>query len=234
MLPVTNLTTLNPAPVIHFEREGENRLQAYIETEHLDIHSVTKDGQDDFTTLVRNEKNLKNFRNEKRWEWNEINQRYPGWVKRWEDNNPFSAFSIQDREATTDDKRYAGWVVLGGGDALGQSELAGIGVAGRGYGARGLALEATSAIVNYYAPELTDPNSKVKKPVEGGFYKLNGHAFKSIAATSRTDNQSTCSMLQNVGFQSTEQKEKWGHKRHVFSAQVTELDRRGVDPTRLI
>ncbi len=128
------------------------------------------------------------------------------WVKRWREHDPYTGLAVFRND--TDD--FLGHVVLGHGDAPGESELAYL--FNRPHWGKGYGSEAVTAVVKEYAP------ATVK---EG--YLLDGKPLERIVATARLDNPASGRILEKVGMQFVRAEEKYGAMRHHYSLNLNAI-----------
>lgn len=125
------------------------------------------------------------------------------WVKRWKESDPFSALAVFKKDEDT----FLGHVVLGHGDAPGQSELAYLFM--RNHWKRGYGTEAVTAVVQEYAPATISKG-----------YLLEGKALEKITATARTDNPGSYKILERNGMQKIGEEVKFGGLRCHYSLDI--------------
>lgn len=124
------------------------------------------------------------------------------WAKRWQENDPYSGLAIFKKD--TGD--FLGHIILGHGDAAGESELAYL--FNRAHWRKGYGTEAATAVVKEYAPATVQ---------EG--YTLEGKPLGRIVATARPDNPASCRILQKTGMHFVCAEEKYGALRHQYSIE---------------
>jgi RimJ/RimL family protein N-acetyltransferase len=129
------------------------------------------------------------FNNEK------IDFRFNLFLSRWKKGDPFTAYSILDKE-----NHYIGYICLGQPGPAGTAEIAYI-IHPRFQG-QGFGTEIIKAIMGSLVPELTAAN-----------HQVNGKTFDTVVATARTDNPASAKMLLHSGFIRDKTDEKYGAER---------------------
>jgi RimJ/RimL family protein N-acetyltransferase len=194
---------------INFFSDDQDGLSVTIDTDRLHIRSVeaTEDEYDRYEALFGSQDVMGKFatgqtktREEMRTRINDI------WVKRWQEHDPYTGLAVFRND--TDD--FLGHVVLGHGDAPGESELAYL--FNRPYWRKGYGSEAVTAVVKEYAP------ATVK---EG--YLLDGKVLETIVATARPDNPASGRILEKVGMQFIRAEEKYGAMRHHYAIHLNAI-----------
>jgi RimJ/RimL family protein N-acetyltransferase len=137
-----------------------------------------------------------------------IRQRLAGWVERFAQNDPFNGLAVFDKKT----KKFIGHIVLGRSEeGRGVSELAYL--FHKEFWYKGIGTEAVSAVVNHYAPQI------FKKK-----YKLDGHEFTKITATTRTNHTFSKKILETVGLTTNNQVNyKFGAQRYIYNVIVSDL-----------
>ena len=194
---------------INFFADDQDGLSVMIDTDRLHIRSVeaTEEEYDRYAALFGSKDVMGKFatgqtktREEMRTRINDV------WVKRWREHDPYTGLAVFRND--TDD--FLGHVVLGHGDAPGESELAYL--FNRPHWGKGYGSEAVTAVVKEYAP------ATVK---EG--YLLEGKPLERIVATARPDNPASGRILEKVGMQFVREEEKYGARRHHYSMNLNAI-----------
>lgn len=161
------------APSIRIEmtHDGAGKLTVEISTERLSLRSVSQaDAENLYQHIYGCGEVMAKFQNGNPWTPERFSSRLATWIGRWEQGDPFSAFSIYDRSG-----EFVGVAVLGHGSVPGRSELA-FAVRrelwGQGYGQ-----EALRGLVSKFAAVLRAERACVE-----------GAAFHEVEATARVDN----------------------------------------------
>jgi RimJ/RimL family protein N-acetyltransferase len=134
-----------------------------------------------------------------------VTERLTNWVKRWENNDPFSPFRVELKDGT-----FIGFVVLGYGDEVGESELAYM--LDKNYRSQGYGTEMVAAVVHEVATEIIQRDYEVNRDDE----EIANAPLASICATSRLDNEPSNKLLQKLGFNIRDVNEKFGHTRNIY------------------
>jgi RimJ/RimL family protein N-acetyltransferase len=129
------------------------------------------------------------------------------WVKRWKENDPYSALAVFTKQTEKFSDEFVGHVVLGYGDAPGQSEMAYL--FHKNSWNKGFGTEAVTALVKDYAPAIKEKG-----------YLLEGKALEEIQATTRIDNTYSVRILEKVGMEKIAENEKFGGMRNIYSIKV--------------
>lgn len=186
---------------IYFE---ESRV--VIETSHLILKSVEESDLPAYQVLFTDPATMEKFAdNEQRikdvgievWKQQQLEkvaERVAIWVKRWKEEDPFSAFAVFRK----DSGEMIGHIVAGHTTDPWRSELGYLIHARQWH--MGFGEEAVSAIVHRYLPAL----------------KANGHLVYEIVANVRLDNLYSIRILENVGMQKIGEEEKWGASRVIY------------------
>jgi len=191
--------------------EGENGgIVAYIYTENLNITSVTKQDSDEYFQYLYSDSDImKTMRDGlvKNQEWTE--NKIADWVKRWENNIPFSGMKITSN--TTDE--FIGHISAGFSSTPNSSELSYMvkkDKQNQGYG-----YEAAGAIVFEYCPLL---KYKHYKPNE------KDTAFSHIVAIARTTNIPSNNIITKLGFDRKYEFVELDATRYYYSQEVPIFD----------
>jgi [ribosomal protein S5]-alanine N-acetyltransferase len=128
------------------------------------------------------------------------------WAKRWRENDPYSGLAVFKK----DDHAFIGHVVLGHGDAPGESEIAYL--FHKQFWNQGYGTEAVRALVKDYAPET----------VRQG-YLMDGKPLTRIGATTRPDNPASVRILEKIGMHLVGKEEKYGALRHCYALDLKDL-----------
>ncbi len=186
---------------IYFE---ESRV--VIETPHLILKSVEESDLPAYQVLFTDPATMEKFAdNEQRMKevgieaWKQqqmekVAERIAVWVKRWQEEDPFSAFAVFRK----DSGEMVGHIVAGHTRDFWQSELGYLIHATQWH--KGFGEEAVSAIVHRYLPAL----------------KANGHLVYELIANVRLDNTYSIRILEHVGMEKISEDEKWGSPRATY------------------
>lgn len=209
---VSNTHVYHGNSEINFFTNDQNALAVTIDTERLHIKSVepTESNYNNYAALFGDQEVMEKFatgqtktKDEMRTRINEI------WARRWRERDPYSGLAVFKND--TDD--FLGHVVLGHGDAAGESELAYL--FNRSYWKKGYGTEVVTAIVKEYAPATLQ---------EG--YTLEGRPLEKIVATARPDNPASVRILEKVGMHFLSKEQKYGAERYHYSIDLTELQKK--------
>jgi RimJ/RimL family protein N-acetyltransferase len=185
--------------------ETDEGLTVTIDTERLRLTSVKQEDDKQYhATLFGDVDVMKKFGTGDTRNPEQVTERVKGWADRWKKKIPFSSLAVRKQ---TDDN-VIGQVVLGFGDAPGESELAYL--FGREHWGQGFGTEAVLPVVKQYAPALAS-----KK------YEIDGQPFSTITATSRVDNPASIKILEKAGMTVEKQEEKFGHMRNHYRKTLT-------------
>jgi RimJ/RimL family protein N-acetyltransferase len=189
-----------------FEYEGEHNLSVTIETKRLELKSVVpEDFENYYSKLYSCPEVMKSFAYGVPLDSETTAERVEMWAHRWEQNDPFSAFSVRLKEEDT----FAGQVSL-----LKQNEkLPGAGVLAYLFSkdtwGQGIASEAVLPVVNDYATELAKQAREI-----------HSKAFTTLYATARVDNMASNKILEKAGMALEETKEAFGALRHHYRKAI--------------
>jgi RimJ/RimL family protein N-acetyltransferase len=211
---VSNTHTYHGNSEINFFTDNNEGLSVTIDTNHLHIRSVqaTETEYDRYALLYGDKDVMAKLGTGQTKTREEIQTRInDSWVKHWRENDPYSGLAIFKNDS--DD--FIGHVVLGHGDAPGESEVSYL--FHRAHWRKGYGSEAVTAMVKEYAPATV---------TEG--YTLDGKALKKIVATARPDNPASCRILEKVGMHFTHTAEKYGAFRHHYSMDLSELEKKTI------
>lgn len=192
---------------INFEKNPEtNQLNVTIKTERMTLESTSQSQFCDYKKLFTTPENILKVMDGNLWSESKILERHTHWVAKWNNDNPFSSFAI----LKNDTDEFMGHVLLDEGEVPGSAELAY--VFDKKFWGQKYGKEAVPVIVQEYVPEL------VKRD-----YKLSGEKFTRIEATARPDNPASINLLKASGLKKVSEKIKWGHDRHFFFVNTTDL-----------
>lgn len=110
----------NTIPQIHFNPSQRNIQSVQIETSRLLIRSVTEKDQSNFESVYSNPIVMNTYATGETKDSAYVQKRIATWVDRWNKGDPFSGFAVYEKES----EEFMGLIVLGHGDAPGQSEIA--------------------------------------------------------------------------------------------------------------
>lgn len=184
-----------------------NQLAVSIQTPHLLMRSVTPKDYTNYLQLFRSPEVMEKYATGKIKTAAEVMDRIQMWVKRWQENDPFSALAVYDNSYRI--PKFVGHVVLGHGDAPGESEVAALFL--KNYWNKGLGTEVGKGLAEY----------ALAIAKEG--YKLEGKLLEKIVATSRLDNPASLQLIQNAGMHLVKKEEKFGAMRNHYEIPVNEL-----------
>jgi len=206
---VSSTHTYRGSAEVNFFIDEHKALAVTIDTERLHIRSVEPSEEDfnSYATLFGDQEVMVKFATGQTKTREDMETRIKDvWVKRWHQNDPYSSFAVFKND--TDD--FLGHVVIGHGDAAGQSELAYLFM--KSHWGKGFGTEAVTAVVKEYAPAT----------IEEG-YTLDGKTLEMITATARPDNPGSVRILEKLGMHKIGEEEKYGALRHHFSIDLAEL-----------
>jgi RimJ/RimL family protein N-acetyltransferase len=199
--------TYRDSSVVNFYVDENEALSVTIDTENLHMRSAIVEDCDSYVKLFGDPDVMGKFANCETKTKEETETRIKNvWNKRWNQNDPYNGLAVFKK--FTDE--FIGHVVLGHGDAPGQSELAYLFMKnhwGKGYGT-----EAAMAVVKDYA----------HATVEEG-YTLEGKTLETITATARPDNPGSVRILEKIGMHKIGEAEKFNALRYHFSINMCEL-----------
>lgn len=181
---------------VNFFNVTGTQINAEMKTDNLYLRSVKREDLSnyiklfsDIETMRKYTDNEARFKSEGEDAWKKkqtenITKRIETLVKRWEQNNPFSAFAIFKGSEAKDDQ-FIGHVVAGFGDNDGESEAAL--VIKKEEWKQGYGTEAVKAMRAYLS---------VVRDLD---YKINGHPFTGLVASARLDNDSSIKIMESAG-----------------------------------
>ena len=194
---------------VNFFLDDDRALTVRIDTERLWLRSVqaTEEDYGDYVSLYGDPEVMSKFATGDTKPRASVEARINDtWARRWRENDPYSSLAV----FKNDSDEFLGHVVIGHGDAPGESELAYLFM--KKHWGNGFGTEAVTAVVKEYAP------ATVK---EG--YTLEGKALEVIMATARPDNPYSVKILEKLGMDKTGEEEKHGALRHHFAIDLSEL-----------
>jgi [ribosomal protein S5]-alanine N-acetyltransferase len=192
---------------ISFFLDEQEQLTVTLDTDNLHIRSVEEGDLDSYAALFGDKDVISKYATGQTKTREEMETRIKDtWVKRWHQKDPYAGLAVF--KTATDE--FLGHVILGHGDAAGQSELAYL--FAKGHWHKGVGTEAVTAVVQEYAPAT----------VEEG-YILDGKPLEKITATARSDNPFSVKILTKLGMHKTGEEEKYGAVRQFFSIGLDEL-----------
>lgn len=191
---------------IHFVTDAEKHLSVSITTDRIFMKSITEEDIPSCEVLLADPEVVEKYGEGAPKTKEEVIALVRDiWIKRWSENNPYSAFSAFENFETSG-RKFLGVAILGPDPFFkdgGVAELAGLMHSQswrQGYGT-----EASLALIKDYAPATI---------YEG--YTLKGKTLTHITATARTDNKASSRILENLGMHFVETKEKYGSLRHHY------------------
>jgi RimJ/RimL family protein N-acetyltransferase len=197
---------------IHFSTNSQNGLSVTIDTTRLHIRSVTTDDYDRYAALFGDKKVMEKFANGNPRTREEVQEKINNlWVKRWNENDPYSGLAVFRKNTDSSSSDFLGHVTLGHTAHAGESELAYLfheQCWGNRYGS-----EAVTAVVKEYAPAT----------VKQGYATLEGEPLQKIVATARTDNVASWRILAAVGMTRQGTVDKHGAPRYLYSINLSEF-----------
>ncbi len=193
---------------INFFSDDQDGLSVTIDTDRLHLRSVesTEDEYDRYAALFGSKDVMGKFATGQTKTREEMEARINLWVRRWRAHDPYAGLAVFKND--TDD--FLGHVVLGYGDAPGESELAYL--FNRPHWRKGYGSEAVAAVVKEYAPATVE---------EGAL--LEGKPLERIVATARPDNPASGRILEKVGMQFVRAEEKYGVMRHHYAINLNAI-----------
>lgn len=198
---------------IAFEIDDNDYLHVFIDTERLHLSSVVPEQIDDYCKLYADKEIMKKYLFGVPLSKKESTGRVITWTREWAAQNPFSAFSVFEKQADP----FIGNIGLRAAPEKNAAELfyiyhsqvKGKKIHGQGYGT-----EAATAVVKDYAPKLQKQNIPLIRP-DG-----TKEPFKGLYAVAREDNPGSWKILEKVGLKHEETVEKYGAKRRVYRGLV--------------
>lgn len=202
--------TYRDSSIVNFYLDENEALSVTVDTENLHMRSTMVEDCDSYVKLFGDPDVMSKFATGETRPKEAVESRLKDiWVKRWQQNDPYNGLAVFKNE--TDE--FIGHVVIGHGDAPGQSELAYLFMKnhwGKGYGT-----EVATAIVKDYA----------RATIEEG-YTLEGKTLETITATARPDNPGSVRILEKLGMHKICEEEKYKAMRYHFSINMCELSRK--------
>lgn len=209
-----------------FDQDDEG-LNAHLYTENLHMRSVVVDDIPYYQDLFADPRTMSLFATGATKTPEQTAERVMGWVKRWHQGNPYSAFALFDRETDV----FIGHMISGGGEDThyddtpdaGYSEMAFLlrqEMWGKGHGKQGAA-----AIVKKFVPWMQEHEYKVATDVED---KVVQRPLVWLTATARLGqneegkflNEASIRILTGLDFECKTTGEKFGHYRGYFGLKV--------------
>ena len=192
--------------MIDFQLE-DSGLDVYMYTERLRLEAIKPGHTDDCVELFGSEKVMEKFAERKpRSKESVVSRINDSWLKRWKQNDPFSAFSI----FRIDDDNYIGNIIVGYGDKPGQSEMARL--LKHRFWKNGYGTESAGAMIYGFAPEV----------IQRG-YLLEGKPLSQITATSTIDNIGSWKSLEKVGMHKVDSIKKYDIEKLVYAIDMSTL-----------
>lgn len=207
---------------------NDRALDAHLYTENLHMCSVSPKIVEDYQKLFGDSKVMSLYATGATKTPDQTAERVEGWIKRWQQGNPYSAFAMYDRES----EAFVGHMIAGGGEDTHYDETPNAGYSemafllrkemwGQGYGKQGAA-----ALVREYVPWLQKHNYQVATGVEGD--KVKHRPLVWLTATARIGqdgeekflNHASIRILTGLGFECKTTGEKFGHYRGYFGLKV--------------
>lgn len=161
---------------IKFGRDPKGKLMVNIDTDRLLIRSVRWEDMEHYKTLFH-DKSVQ-----------EISAWIDGWVQRWNNEDPFSGFTIFDSGTN----EFIGHIALGHAGGAGIARLTGRCVPYQKE--PGISIEATTAIIKGFAPST----------IRHG-YQLGGKPLEVVTASAKTSDMKK--MLTDLGMANSEGEE---------------------------
>jgi len=170
---------------IDFERGYDDSLRVFMDTERLHLESIQEKDKKNCVALFGNKNIMAKYaEREPRSKEKVVDRIDNSWIKRWKENDPFSAMSV----FLKDEDDYIGSIVIGHGNEPGKSEMAFLfkeNVWRQGYGT-----ESAGAMIYGFAPETVNRG-----------YKLEGEVLNEIYATTSFDHPGSRRLLEKVGME---------------------------------
>lgn len=187
----------------------DNYLIVEITTPKLILRSVTEKDRDNYCSVFGNPEIMRTYATGKPEDILKISDRFSNFVQRWENNNPFSAFVILEKES----KAFVGITIFESSEEGIEPNNEGPGVAEisralqKEYHGKGYGTEILDILSNHYAPEL-----KQKK------YLLNGHELQEIIMVTGVDNIAAQRTYEKLGgwHKMPEPKDLFGRQNYVY------------------
>jgi ribosomal-protein-alanine N-acetyltransferase len=209
---ISSIHTYHGSSEVNFFLNEHDALTVTIDTDRLHIRSVeaSEENYVSYAALFGDQDVMSKFATGQTKTREEMETRIKDvWVKRWYQNDPYTGLAAFKKD--TDE--FLGHVVIGHGDAPGQSELAYLFM--KNHWGKGFGTEAVTAVVKEYAPATV---------MEG--YTLEGKTLEKITATARPDNPGSVKILEKLGMHKIGEEEKYGALRHHFSINLSELNKK--------
>jgi RimJ/RimL family protein N-acetyltransferase len=192
-------------------------IRVRIETENLILHSITRDNQEDYLQLFSDPETVKKYADGIPWTKEEIQERMEIWIKRWESQDPFSAFAVFLKNES---KPFMGHIVLGHGLREGQAELAVL--FKPEYLPQGYGQQAVAAILHGYAPRLIKDQYAPRLIKDQYFVNIDDEncqpvPLRVVHATVRIDDPYVAQALRLSDMQHGSMETLWGALRSHYS-----------------
>lgn len=190
---------------ITFHVDASDTLSVFIETDRLYLRSVSEseDDCDRYAALFGDAVVMEKYGSGTVDREKIVARIKNVWAKRWKEKDPYSGLAVFEKST----EEFLGHVVLGHGDAAGQSALAYLFRVNHWH--KGFGKEAVAAVVQDYAPAMVQ---------EG--YLLDGEPLNEIDATARPDNPYSIKILERVGMHKVAEVEQFGAMRYEFSKSL--------------
>lgn len=203
---ISSTHTYHRTSEVNFSHDEEGALAVTIDTSRLHIRSVEPSSKDHmaYVNLFGDPEVMEKYATgHPKHPEETISCINDIWVRRWHENDPYSALAIFQR----DSDEFIGHAILGHGGQPGRSELAYL--ITRHHWNKKFATEAVTAIVKEYAPATI---------AEG--YTLDGKTLRQLTATTRCDNPHSAAILTKLGMSKVGEEEKYGALRYNFSLDI--------------
>jgi len=213
---------------VDFDFLDGKEIQVHGYTEDLYVRSVQKEDIPHYQALFADPVVMQNYASGKTKTYEETAERVQGWIKRWQQGDPFSAVAFYNRQNDTFLAHgvlgYGDWLGYDANEQAGYSEMAGLGVAKRWN--EGLGKQGGAFLTKGFAPELRRRNYLVETEFPDG--RIENLPLKWIAATVRIDrdlegnllNPGSIKILTGLGFECKKEEEKYGHQRGFFGLNL--------------
>lgn len=232
-----------PKAHLSFETEGENELRVTIETERLQLESISDRHTKEYLELFADPAVVAKFGDGKPKDPTTFKDRVTNWVGRWKSNNPFSALAVSLKKSelpstgispgtslganstnaslstSAEFQAFIGHVILGGADpAVVKIEDQELNASELAY------LFHTKSWGKGYGTEaVTAVVQDYALEMAKKEYRVNNNAFQAICATSRQDNTASRKILLFQGMKKIGETFKFGAQRDEFAISLESI-----------
>lgn len=182
-----------------FQTMETGYLFVQLDTPRLILTPITRQNLSEYLSLLGSQENMEHYATGTPWDEERIESRVKAWSLRWQQGNPFSSFVVRLKSTN----EMIGHIILTFGDKSGSAELAY--VLHKRFWHLGYGKEMLTHFVSDYLPALILRD-----------YRINGHEFAELLATSIPENTYSIRLLQSIGMQKIGEEFSYGHNKLIF------------------